>query len=447
MKKIIWFLFFACCLQTISFSQGNFVIQNKRESDKIRFKLINNLIIIPVEINGIELSFILDTGVNKTIIFNFLNISDSLQIKNTETIFLRGLGEGEAIKALKSTQNISKIGDAINIDQELYAVLNSNLNFAPRLGFPLHGIIGYDLFKDFVVEVNYVSKYIRLTNPNVYKAKPCRSCETLNMEFYKNKPYIYLDVKIAEKQIPVKLLIDSGGSDALWLFEDDSLGIKTSNVFFEDFLGHGLTGSVYGKRSKIEEVSIRHFKLNKVNVSFPDSESLIYVKQHKDRNGSIAGDLLKRFNLIIDYSSKTISFKKNKHFQDDFSYNKSGIELEQNAVRLVKQKDYNYIAKADFSKDDNNVSKTPIVLNASYKLALQPAYSIVELREGSPAEKAGLMLGDVLVSINNKSTDRYSLQEISHMFYDKHGQRIKLEVEREGVALTFVLYLEDVFEK
>src|SRR5690606_5249212 len=103
------------------------------------------LIIIPVEINGIELSFILDTGVNKTIIFNFLNISDSLQIKNTETIFLRGLGEGEAIKALKSTQNISKIGDAINIDQELYAVLNSNLNFAPRLGFPLHGIIGYDL--------------------------------------------------------------------------------------------------------------------------------------------------------------------------------------------------------------------------------------------------------------------------------------------------------------
>src|SRR5690606_9691671 len=150
---------------------------------------------------------------------------------------------------------------------------------------------------------------------------------------------------------------------------------------------------------------------------------------------------------IIDYSSKTISFKKNKHFQDDFSYNKSGIELEQKAVRLVKQKDYNYIAKADFSKDDNNVSKTTIVLNASYKLALQPAYSIVELREGSPAEKAGLMLGDVLVSINNKSTDRYSLQEISHMFYDKHGQRIKLEVEREGVALTFVLYLEDVFEK
>ena len=28
------------------------------------------------------------------------------------------------------------------------------------------------------------------------------------------------------KQIPVKLLIDSGGSDALWLFEDDSLGIS-----------------------------------------------------------------------------------------------------------------------------------------------------------------------------------------------------------------------------
>ena len=37
------------------------------------FKLINNLIIIPVEVNGVTLSFLLDTGVSKPIIFNFLN--------------------------------------------------------------------------------------------------------------------------------------------------------------------------------------------------------------------------------------------------------------------------------------------------------------------------------------------------------------------------------------
>lgn len=441
MKKLIWLLIFSCFLQTAGFSQSKFVIQNRKGSDKIHFKLINNLIIIPVEINGISLSFILDTGVNKTIIFNFLNITDSLQIKNTETIFLRGLGEGEAIKALKSTHNISAVGDAINLDQELYAVYSPNLDFAPRLGFPLHGIMGYDLFKDFVVEINYASQYIRLTNPDVYKYNSCSSCETLNMEFYKNKPYIYANVKIKEKEIPVKLLIDSGGSDALWLFEDENLGIQAGSVFFDDFLGHGLTGSVYGKRSRIEEISINSFKLNKVNVSFPDSESLVYVKQHKDRNGSIAGDLLKRFNLIVDYSSKTMIFKKNKHFKDPFSYNKSGIELAQNRMRLSREKNYDYLSQGDFM--ENN---TTIILNPKYKLTLKPAFSIVELRKDSPADKAGLQLEDVLLTINNKSIDRYSLQEITHMFYDKEGERIKLEVERDGNVLVFVFYLEDVFK-
>ncbi|MCX7550753.1 aspartyl protease family protein [Xanthomarina sp. F2636L] len=446
MKKNIWIILLAISFINLGFSQGKFVIQNKKESDKIRFKLINNLIIIPVEINGIELSFLLDTGVNKSIIFNFLNITDTLQIKNTETFFLRGLGEGEAIKALKSKGNILKVGDAININQELFAVYNPNLNFAPRLGIPLHGIIGYDLFKDFVVEINYTSKYIRLTNPDVYNYKACRSCETLNMEFYKNKPYVYAKVKIKEKQIPVKLLIDSGGSDALWLFEDDSLGIEAGKVFFDDFLGHGLTGSVYGKRSKIDGFSINHFNLNHVNVSFPDPESLVYVKQHKDRNGSIAGNVLKRFNLIVDYPNKTMTFDKNRHFQDPFSYNKSGIELEQNAVRLIRQKDYNYLSEGSFLGSENNASKTSVVLSTKYKLTLKPAYSIVELRKDSPAHQAGLMIGDVLLSINNKSTDRYTLQEVMHMFYDKDGQRIKLEIEREGVVLVFVFYLKDVFK-
>ncbi|MGB5418420.1 MAG: signaling protein, partial [Algibacter sp.] len=83
-KRIVIVLFFFC-LGPLSFSQDKFIIQNKNQSDKIRFKLINNLIIFPVEINGVTLSFLLDTGVSKPIIFNFLNVSDSLLIKDAET--------------------------------------------------------------------------------------------------------------------------------------------------------------------------------------------------------------------------------------------------------------------------------------------------------------------------------------------------------------------------
>ncbi|MEO8934361.1 MAG: PDZ domain-containing protein, partial [Xanthomarina sp.] len=445
MKQIVWFLFFVCCIQTIGFSQGEFVIQNKRESDKIRFNLINNLIIIPVEINGVALSFILDYGVNKSIVFNFFNITDTLQIKNAETVFLRGLGEGDMVEAIRSTNNISKIGNALNINLELYSVLGLDLDFTPRLGIPIHGIIGYDLFKDFVVEINYTSKFIRLTNPGVYTYKSCSSCETLKMSFYKNKTYIYVNVKVKENQIPVKLLIDTGGSDSIWLCEDDGLGIQVGEVFFEDFLGYGLTGSVYGKRSKIEEVSIKQFKFHNVNVSFPNLESLIYIKQNKDRNGSIAGNLLKRFNLVIDYSNGTIVFKKNKYFKTPFSYNKSGIELEQNVVKLTWQKENSQLSMKNFIGSETHVSKIFKIENPKYKLLFKPAYSIVELRKDSPAYKAGLIIGDVLLSLNNKSTDKYTLQKIMHEFYEKDGQRIKLKVERAGRELTFVFYLKDIF--
>ena len=52
MKKIIWIIIFIFSLNNLGYSQSKFVIQNKKGTDKIRFKLINNLIIIPVEING-----------------------------------------------------------------------------------------------------------------------------------------------------------------------------------------------------------------------------------------------------------------------------------------------------------------------------------------------------------------------------------------------------------
>ena len=119
MKKIQFALLFFFSFYCLSFSQSGFVIQNKKQSDRIKFKLINNLILIPVEINGVELSFILDTGVSKPIVFNIINVSETLKINNSEKIFLRGLGEGEPVEALRSRNNIITIGDAISINQDL----------------------------------------------------------------------------------------------------------------------------------------------------------------------------------------------------------------------------------------------------------------------------------------------------------------------------------------
>ncbi len=439
MNKATLLIFLVFSTLTV-YSQDKFVLQNNKDSDKIRFKLINNLIIIPVEINGAELTFILDSGVRKPIIFNILN-TDSLYINQTDKVLLRGLGGGDPIEALRSKKNIFKIGNSINVDQTLYAIYQDNLNFTPRLGIPIHGIIGYDLFKDFIIEVNYTLKFIKLHNPASYEYKTCKKCETLNLEFNSSKPYFNVKVNINGEMVPVKLLIDSGGSDALWLFENKEKNLTLQNKNFYSFLGRGLSGSVYGKRSKVKELHINNFVLKDVNVAFPDKESVSYVTEFKERNGSFSGALMKRFNVIIDYPNAKITFKKNKYFREPFSYNKSGIELEQTGIRLVQETDNKVIKSNELSKN-NNQSNSKIIFNKAYKLSVKPAYSIVELRKGSPAERVGLKIGDVLLYINSRATHNYNLQEITQMFYDEVGTKIRLKVERNGIPLTFVFRLE-----
>ena len=77
-KKYLLFFFGILLLGFNVNAQDGFRLLNKSYlKESVKFKLVNNLIIVPLEINGKELSFILDTGVNKTIIFN-LSENDSI---------------------------------------------------------------------------------------------------------------------------------------------------------------------------------------------------------------------------------------------------------------------------------------------------------------------------------------------------------------------------------
>jgi hypothetical protein len=99
-------------LATVSQPVFEFTGSNKKRQ-QISFKVLNNLIVIPLEINGKKLSFILDTGVNKTILFN-LTKNESVGLLNTRKIMLHGLGGGEPIAALLSKKNKFKIKSLVS---------------------------------------------------------------------------------------------------------------------------------------------------------------------------------------------------------------------------------------------------------------------------------------------------------------------------------------------
>jgi len=414
------------------------------DSYKTSFKLINNLIIIPVEVNDTKLTFILDSGVSSTVIFN-LRPSDSLEVKNIEKIYIRGLGDGEPIEALRSRGNRFKMGKLFATNNDLYIVYKEKLDFSSKLGITVHGLIGYDLLKDFVVTIDYSHKKITFTKPEKYRYRKCNKCETFNLEFYKNKPYINGEVTVIEpynKKIPVKLLIDSGGTDSVWLFEDNDIIIPQKS--FRDFIGEGLSGSIFGMRSKLKSFKLKSFVFKEPNVAYLDSTSSLHARKFKGRNGSIGGNILKRFKVTFDYPNSKITLKKNGNFNDNFGYNLSGIELMHAGQELVKEK-----SQAAFTVSKGNETfggGNSVVFDYNYKYAFKPLYSIFQVRKDSPAEIEGVEVGDTLIKINGIYVYNYSLQQLIEKFHGKKNRAVRLVVNREGKELKFEFKLKDILE-
>jgi len=436
-----FYIIFLCFWHFLIAQESKFTIPNGDQS-VLDFQLVNNLIIIPVEVNGIELSFILDSGVSKPILFNIINMDNSFRVKESKKIYLRGLGGNGAVEALKSNNNVFKIGDAINSNQDLFLIYDNSINFTPRLGVNVHGIIGFDFLKDFVVEIKYINKRIRFYEPSNYKYKNCKKCKDSKLFLRNKKPYLDAEVTLDSMPILVKLLVDTGSSDALWLFEDESLGLKPyEGAFFIDFLGKGLSGDIHGKRSKISKFNLKGFELDNINVAYPDSLSITIARKFKERNGSIGGELLKRFNLIIDYSRSKITFKKNGNYKKPFYYNKAGIFLEQRGVRVVKQ----HIKKLNINDGPGINENNAINIDKSYNYKLVPSYEIIALREDSPAVKSGLEVGDIILNVNGKESHEYGLQEVMHKFYDRTGKQMRILVNRNGNNIFFKFRLEEAF--
>lgn len=439
-KAILLCFLFVFALSALG--QEGFQLETDKNKITIPFKLINNLIFIPINVNGVELNFLLDTGVEETILLS-LDDKEGLNLNNIEKIKLKGLGNEEAIEGLKSKNNILFIKELVDRHHDLYIVLDQSFNFSTHIGIPVNGIIGYSFFRNHLIEIDYERKKIIVYNENKKIRKKIDINYTrIPITIERSKPYARALVTIADKEISSKLLLDLGNSDAVWLFQNVNPNIQVPEKSFDDFLGKGFSGDVLGKRTRIAKFNLDKFEFKNPIIAMPDTNSVKSVTMVKDRVGSIGGEILKRFSVIFDYKKYQMFLRKSHHFDTPFQYNRSGIELQNEGMQWVQET----VALQTVNLNDNSFDANgdKINTNFKYKFSLKPIYTIANIRKDSPAELCGLKKGDIIININNLSGYKYSLQGINEILKSEDGKWLYFEIERNSQILKFKFQLKSM---
>ncbi|WP_284652296.1 aspartyl protease family protein [Flavobacterium terrisoli] len=443
MRFVFTFCFFFLTSFTC-FCQSGFQFEKNKSKITIPFQLINNLLFIPINVNGQELTFLLDTGVEETVLFS-LDDKEQVEFFHLEKIMLKGLGSNNAVEAYKSSKNRFEINGYADNNHEIYLVLDQEFNFSSQVGIPVNGIIGYHFFKDHLIEIDYQRKKIVIFNKANVKVqkKLSKGFKQENILIDENKPYYISNITSEGKTFPSKMLIDTGNSDAIWLFLNKTDDIKLPQKHIADYLGRGFSGNVYGSRGRIESFTFGAKTFKNPIGTFPDSTSIKSVNFVKDRIGSLGGEVLSRFSIFLDYPNRILYSKPNHRINVPFNFNMSGIEVQHDGLEWVKEA-YHEKNNAGVRVYTTQPNESRVQDNLKIKFELKPIFTIYSVRKDSPAELAGLRKNDRLIRIEGRSTHDLTIEKINELLKSEDGKHIEVVIERNGKQFTYRFQLKSI---
>ena len=384
-------------LKPITDEKFGFQLAKRRKITRIPFEFQANLVIVPVKVNNSDtLRFILDTGVS-SILLTDPQIAKKQLMKFARSVKISGAGEGSDIEAGIVLDNTITMGDMIGYRQNLVVLKDDVLKLSEFVGNPIHGIIGYEIFNRFTVTIDFGTNEIILENPEHYKYKPNKG-ERFPITIEDNKPYLSTIELINDKQnLPLKVILDTGAGHAISLDANRNNGIPMPEKMVKAQLGRGLSGIINGNLGRISKLKLGKFEMKNLVASFPDSSSYrIKGMELIERQGNIGCEFLRRFKVTFNYRDQYIVLKPiNRRMKEPFEHNMSGIEL------MARGEDYH-------------------------------EYMIDRIIENSPAHNAGLMQGDRVMFINNRSSKDISISEIYKLFQKGEGKNVNLIMNREG---------------
>lgn len=382
-----------------------FFLTGNRSRTRIPFEFQSNLIIVPVRVNGSDtVRFIIDTGVGYTILTD-PRVVRPLRI--SRKILLAGAGGGDALTASIAIDNTMSLG-ALRVQHHNIVVLDEDLlKLSEYAGMPIHGIIGYELFANFVVTLDFQAREITLVNPRKYRYRR-RKGDRYPISIQGRKVYTnVLSVSTGTKTLPLRVLLDTGAGQALLLDRYGSAALTLPDKVIRVQLGRGLNGAINGDLGRIPKVSFGRHDLTDVLVAFPDSLDFGQkLANMPERQGNVGCELLRRFRITFNYPEKYMVVKPIKRLlRERFDYNMSGLELRARGKQFDQ-------------------------------------YFIDTVNDNSPGSQAGLQPGDEVLFINNKTTKQMTLGEINQLFQQQTGKEISILVRRSGQLLLTQLMLK-----
>ena len=338
------------------------------------------------------LNFILDTG------------SGGISL-DSATVEYFGIIPTPSDLTILGIAGIRKVSFVYNQKLRLPGLTVESLNFHVNnydiltavYGEKVDGIIGYSVLSRYIFNINYDSLRIQIFSNGRMK--------------YPRGGWLYepvlrtLPVQSARIKDAVstesRFLFDIGAGLCLMLnkeFVEDSNFLHKKRVLFAKE-AEGVGGKIDMHMTVIKELRMGPYRFRNVPVFIFDDQ--FNLTSYPYLNGIIGNDILRRFNLILNYAKKEFYFMTNSHFLDGFDYAYSGIEL-----YYVDEK---------------------VILG--------------DVAKGSPAEMAGLQEGDVVIGINNLIGQGLQVYKAA---LQAQNDKIKIIISRDGQLMEFNFKIKSI---
>jgi Aspartyl protease/PDZ domain len=398
MKKV--FYCFAVCISMLSglrlAAQEEFIDPPSTYITSIPFvQLTGGIVILQAKFGNFPdtLNFILDTGSSGISLDS--TTADYLKLKATPTDrTIRGIAGIRKVSFLYNRQ-LKFPGltiDSLDFHISNYAILTA------VYGERIDGIIGFSVLSRYIIKLDYDSFRLSFHTKGTiryprggYLLKPAIS------------QLIAQPVRVKDDEIVnARFLYDMGAGVCMLLSKDfiaDSAFIdKRKRRWIKE--GEGLGGKIDMELVVIKEVKLGPYRFRKVPVHIFDDEN--NVTSYPYMGGLIGNDLLRRFNIILNYARSDIYIVPNTHYNDPFDYSYSGIEL--------------YLI-------DNKII-------------------IGDVAKGSPAEEAGLREGDQVIAVNKNFSQNLNQYKMTMQL---PNEKIKIIYRRDGVINEMEFKIRSIY--